>query len=96
VVKSNLKLTSNYARCNKMVHRKVTGGKFKIKYVEKPCPVEVGQELEVTIIDLAPNGDGKSKIRGCTIFVPKAKPRETVTVRITQVNEKTAVGQIIK
>ncbi len=79
-----------------MVHRKVRGGKFKIKFVEKPSPVEVGQELEVIIIELAPSGDGITKIRGCTILVPKAKPRECVTIRITQVGEKTAVGQIIQ
>ena len=78
-----------------MVHRKVCGGKFKIKYVEKPSPVEVGQELDVTIFELAPSGDGLSKIRGRTIIVPKAKPRECVTIRITQVGHKTAVGQII-
>lgn len=78
-----------------MVHRKVRGGKFKIKFVEKPSPVEVGQELQVTIIELAPNGDGMSKIRGCTIIVPKAKPRDCIMIRITQVGDKTAVGQII-
>jgi predicted RNA-binding protein with TRAM domain len=79
-----------------MVHRKVRGGKFKIKHVEKPCPVEVGQELEVIIIELAPSGDGMSKIRGYTIIVPKAKPRECVKIKIVQAGEKTAVGQIIQ
>jgi predicted RNA-binding protein with TRAM domain len=79
-----------------MVHRKVTGGKFKIKFVEKPAPVEVGQELQVTIIELAPNGDGMSKIRGYNILVPKAKPRDCIMIRITQVGEKTATGEIIQ
>jgi predicted RNA-binding protein with TRAM domain len=79
-----------------MVHRRVRGGKFKIKFEPKPCPVELGQELDVTIIDLAPSGDGRSKIRGYTILVPKAKPRDCVKIRITQVDEKAAVGQIIQ
>jgi predicted RNA-binding protein with TRAM domain len=79
-----------------MVHRKVTGGKFKIKHVEKPCPVELGQELEVNIIDICPSGDGITKIRGYIITVPKAKPRDRVKIKVTQVGEKSAVGEIIK
>jgi predicted RNA-binding protein with TRAM domain len=78
-----------------MVHRRVRGGKFKIKHVEKPCPVELGQELEVNIIGICPSGDGMSKIRGYTIIVPKAKPKDYVKIKVTQVGEKTAIGQII-
>ncbi|MCL2135462.1 MAG: deoxyribonuclease [Candidatus Bathyarchaeota archaeon] len=78
-----------------MVHRRVRGGKFKIKYVEKACPVELGQEMDVTIIDLAPNGDGRLIIRGYNILVPKAKPRDTVKIKIISVDETHAVGQII-
>ena len=78
-----------------MVHRRVRGGQFKIKHVEKKCPVELGQELEVNITDLCPSGDGKSKIQGYVIVVPKAKPRDRVKVRLTQVGEKSAVGEII-
>jgi predicted RNA-binding protein with TRAM domain len=79
-----------------MVHRRVRGGKFKIKHVEKLPPVTLGEELEVNIIDLCPSGDGRSKIRGYEIVVPKAKPRDRVKIRVTQVGEKTAVGQIIE
>ncbi|MGD6810732.1 MAG: TRAM domain-containing protein [Candidatus Bathyarchaeia archaeon] len=79
-----------------MVHRRVRGGKFKMNYDPKPCPIELGQELDVTIIDLAPSGDGRVSIRGYTILVPKAKPRDYVKIRITQVTEKNAVGQIIQ
>jgi predicted RNA-binding protein with TRAM domain len=78
-----------------MVHRRVRGGKFKIKYVEEPCPVELDQEIDVTIIDLAPNGDGRLNIRGFSILVPKAKPRDSVKVKIVSVNEEYAVGNII-
>ncbi len=79
-----------------MVHRKVRGGKFKIKHVEKPCPVELGQELEVNIMDIYPSGDGITKIRGYVIMVPKAKPRDHVKIKITQLGEKSAMGEIIK
>jgi predicted RNA-binding protein with TRAM domain len=78
-----------------MVHRRVRGGKFKIKHVDKPCPVELGQELDVIIIDLAPSGDGRLNVRGFSILVPKAKPRDTVKVKIVSINEEYAVGQII-
>jgi predicted RNA-binding protein with TRAM domain len=79
-----------------MVHRRVRGGKFKIKHVEKQCPVELGDELEVNITDLCPNGDGMSIIQGYVIQVPKAKPRERVKVKINQVGKKAATGEIIK
>ncbi len=79
-----------------MVHRRVRGGKYKIKHVEKQSPVELGDELEVNIIDIAPSGDGRSKIRGYVIMVPKAKARDRVKIRITQAGEKSAIGQIIQ
>ena len=79
-----------------MVHRRVRGGKYKIKHVEKPCPVELGDELEVNITDLSPSGDGMSKIQGYIIMVPKAKPRDRVKIKITQVGKKAAIGEIIK
>jgi predicted RNA-binding protein with TRAM domain len=79
-----------------MVHRRVRGGKFKIKHVDKPCPVELGQEIDVTIIDICPNGDGRLVIQGYSVIVPKAKPRDYVKVRITKIDGKTAVGEIVK
>ena len=79
-----------------MVHRRVRGGHFKTKHVEKQCPVELGDELEVNITDICPNGDGMSKIQGYVIQVPKAKPRERVKIKINQVGEKAATGEIIK
>jgi predicted RNA-binding protein with TRAM domain len=81
-----------------MVHRRVRGGKFKIKYVEKLCPVELGQEIDVTIIDLAPSGDGRLSMRGYSILVPKAKPRDYVKIKITSIDEENdvVVGQIVQ
>jgi predicted RNA-binding protein with TRAM domain len=78
-----------------MVHRRVRGGHYKIKHVEKPCPVQLGNELLVNITDICPNGDGMSKIQGYIIMVPKAKPRDLVKIKITQVGEKAAIGEII-
>ncbi|HSV49423.1 MAG TPA: TRAM domain-containing protein [Candidatus Acidoferrales bacterium] len=79
-----------------MVHRRVRGGKFKVKKSPSPSPVEVGDELEVNIIEKAPSGHGVSVIRGYTIVVPKGKPGERVYVRITEVGKKTAAAEIIE
>jgi len=79
-----------------LVHRRVRGGHYKTKHVEKQCPVELGQELEVNITDVCPSGDGMSKIQGYVIRVPKAKPRDHVKIKVTQIGEKTAIGEIIK
>ena len=79
-----------------MVHRRVRGGKFKINYEKKLPPVALGDELEVNITDLCPNGDGQSKIQGYIIMVPKAKPRDCVKIKLVQVGEKAAVGEIIR
>jgi predicted RNA-binding protein with TRAM domain len=79
-----------------MVHRRVKGGQFIIKHVERKPPVELGEELDVHINGLCPNGDGMSNIRGYIIQVPKAKPRDHVKVKIIQVGEKLAIGEIIK
>jgi predicted RNA-binding protein with TRAM domain len=79
-----------------MVHRRVRGGKFKIKHVEKQCPFELGDELEVNITEICPNGDGLSRILGYTIQVPKAKPRDRVKVKINQIRKKEATAEIIK
>jgi predicted RNA-binding protein with TRAM domain len=79
-----------------MVHRRVRGGKFKINYAGKPSPIAVGDELEVNIIDLCPNGDGRTKIQGYIIAVPKAKPLERVMIKVTQVGRKEGIGEIIK
>ena len=79
-----------------MVHRRVRGGHYNIKHVEKQCPVELGEELLVNITDVCPNGDGMSIIQRYVIMVPKAKPRDCVKIRVTQVGEKAATGEIIE
>ncbi len=78
-----------------MVHRRVRGRKWKVKYVEKQCPIEVGDELEVNITDITPSGDGMSRIQGYEIHVPNAKPRDRVAIRVNKVDDKTVKGDII-
>ena len=79
-----------------MVHRRVRGGHYKIKHIKKQCPVEVGDELEVNVTDIAPSGDGITRIRGYIIHVHGAKPKDRVKIKINRTGEKEATGEIIK
>jgi len=79
-----------------VVNRKVRSGQSKKKHIEKRCPFESGDELEVNITDVSPSGDGMSKIQGYVIMVPNAKPRDRVKIKLTRVDKKTATGEIIK
>jgi len=67
-----------------------------MNYAGQPVPVAVGDELEVNIIGTHTSGAGRPSLRGYTIVVPNAKPREQVKIRVTQVNEKNVTGQIIQ
>jgi predicted RNA-binding protein with TRAM domain len=45
--------------------------------------MSVGEEYEVSIFDVAPNGEGVAKIMNYPVFVKDAKLNERVKVRIT-------------
>jgi predicted RNA-binding protein with TRAM domain len=78
-----------------MVHRRVRGGKYKMNYTGQPAPVEVGDELEVNITTMHPSGAGVTSIREYTIVVPKAKPGDSVKIRVISVNGKNVTAEII-
>ena len=60
-----------------------------------PKPVKPGDEVEVKIEALASKGDGIAKKDGFVIFIKGAAEGQTVKVRITEVKERFAVGEII-
>jgi predicted RNA-binding protein with TRAM domain len=60
-----------------------------------PKPVKTGDELEVKVEEVASKGDGIAKKDGFVIFVKGAKKGDTVKVRITDVKERYAQGEII-
>ncbi|MCP8315865.1 MAG: TRAM domain-containing protein [archaeon] len=62
----------------------------------KPKPVEVGKEYDVTITEISRRGDGIAKIEGFIIFVSGAKEGQKVRIRITQVGNRYANGQIVE
>ena len=61
----------------------------------EPKPVNVGDEIEVKIEAIASKGDGIAKKDGFVIFIKDAHEGETLKVRITEVKERFAVGEII-
>ncbi len=60
---------------------------------ESTAPVEVGETYEVTIEDIAREGDGIARVEGFVIFVPQTQVGDTVTIRITRVLRKFAFGE---
>jgi predicted RNA-binding protein with TRAM domain len=60
-----------------------------------PKPVKPGDEVEVKVEAVASKGDGIAKKDGFVIFIKGAKEGDTVKVRITEVKERFAVGEII-
>ena len=59
-------------------------------------PVEVGKEYNVTISDTSRRGEGIAKIDGFVIFVPGTKMGQSTRIKVTQVSERFANGQIVE
>ncbi len=60
-----------------------------------PKPVKTGDEVELKVEAVASKGDGIAKKDGFVIFIKGAKEGETVKVRISEVKERFAIGEII-
>ena len=61
----------------------------------KPKPVEVGKEYDVTISEISRRGDGIAKIDGYVIFVAGAKQGWQGKIKVTQVANRFATGQVV-
>jgi len=59
-------------------------------------PVEVGKEYNVTISDTSRRGEGIAKIDGFVIFVPGTKMGQSTRIKVTQVSERFANGQVVE
>lgn len=58
-------------------------------------PVEVGDEIEVTIESTGAKGDGIAKVNNFVIIIPGAKEGDKVKVKITRVLKKMAFAEVI-
>ncbi len=61
---------------------------------ESTAPVEEGQVYNVTIEDIAREGDGIGRVSGFVIFVPGTKVDDVVDVKVTKVMRKFAFGEV--
>ncbi len=64
-------------------------------YEQRNAPVNVGDEIEVTIEAVGEKGDGLAKKDGFVLFVPNAKKGEKVKVRITRVLKKVGFAEVV-
>jgi predicted RNA-binding protein with TRAM domain len=57
--------------------------------------MSVGEEYEVSIFDVAPNGEGVAMIKNYPVFVKNAKLNERLKVRITSLTAGSADAEIV-
>jgi len=60
------------------------------------APVQVGDELEVEIVDVGSEGDGIAKVEEFTVFVPGTETGETVEIRITDIKPQFAFAERVE
>jgi predicted RNA-binding protein with TRAM domain len=56
--------------------------------------MDIGDEYEVEIFDIAPNGEGVAKIKNYPVFIKNAKLKERIKVRITSLTAGCADAEI--
>ena len=61
----------------------------------RKCPVEIGSEYKVDIIDTTPNGAGIARIKGFLVLINGTKLGDHVKVKITQTDSLSADAEII-
>jgi predicted RNA-binding protein with TRAM domain len=59
-------------------------------------PVEVGKEYDVSVSDISRRGEGIAKVDGFIVFVPGTKQGQNVRIKVTQVSERFASGQVVE
>ena len=59
-------------------------------------PMEIGDEFEVEIFDIAPNGEGVAKIKGYPTFIKNAKLNDHVKIRVTALIDGAADAEIVE
>ncbi len=57
--------------------------------------MDVGDEFEVDVFDVAPNGEGVAKIKNFPVFIKGAKQNEHVKIRITALVSGSADAELV-
>lgn len=63
---------------------------------QNSAPVTAGENYEVSIDDLAREGDGIARVEGFVIFVPGTKVGDKVTIKVNKVMRKFAVAEKVE
>lgn len=66
------------------------------KNVEQNAPVAVGETYEVSIENIAKEGDGIARVEGFVIFVPDTKVGDNVTIKVNKVLRKFAFAEKVE
>jgi len=67
---------------------------FGRKFGSAPRPVKVGEEYDVEITEVGSKGDGIARIKNFVVFVPGSKKGDKKHIRIKEVRNKFAIGEI--
>ena len=59
------------------------------------APVDVGEQYDVKIEDIARQGDGIARIGGLVIFVPNTKVNDAVKIEIKAIKRNCAVAELV-
>jgi predicted RNA-binding protein with TRAM domain len=62
---------------------------------ESTAPVDAGETYDVTIEDVAREGDGIARVSGFVIFVPGTSVGDEVSIKVTKVMRKFAFGEVV-
>jgi len=62
----------------------------------RSVPVEEGEVYDVTIEDLARQGDGIARVEGFVIFVPGTKVGDEVQIKVERVLPKFAFASVVE
>ncbi len=68
--------------------------KYLFNKMQSDAPVEAGETYDVTIEDIAREGDGIARVSGFVVFVPETKVGDEVTIKVTKVMSKFAFGEL--
>jgi 23S rRNA (uracil1939-C5)-methyltransferase len=58
------------------------------------APVSEGETYDVTIEDVAREGDGIARVQGFVIFVPNTKVGDAVKIRVDKVMRRFAIAAV--
>jgi predicted RNA-binding protein with TRAM domain len=69
---------------------------FVFREESRLVPVEEGEVYDVTIQDIARQGDGIARLEGFVIFVPGTKVGDEVRIKVERVLPKFAFASVVE